>query len=62
MKKEYVVRIYTGREKNFEAKPQFEEKTFTRKADMLRFWDSCEATVKEKYTREREMKNEQTKI
>ncbi|ESU95464.1 hypothetical protein HMPREF1243_0113 [Streptococcus pyogenes GA03747] len=47
MKKEYVVRIYTGREKNFEAKPQFEEKTFTRKADMLRFWDSCEATVKE---------------
>ncbi|HES7639498.1 TPA: hypothetical protein VO784_000979 [Streptococcus pyogenes] len=54
MKKEYVVRIYTGREKNFEAKPQFEEKTFTRKADMLGFWDSCEATVKEKYTRERE--------
>ncbi len=38
--------------KNFEAKPQFEEKTFTRKADMLKFWNSCEATVKEKYTRE----------
>lgn len=35
-------------------KPQFEEKTFTRKPDMLKFWNSCEATVKEKYTRERE--------